>query len=176
MPLFLLFIILPIVELTLILKFHGLMAQNVGSELSTWISIGIILFTGVMGAKYAKKQGKQVLGELQQNLALGRTPNESLLKGFMVLLGGALLLTPGYLTDVFGLSLLFPLTQKIWSKKILQYFQSMQNSGRVHFSFGFPGRMQDFQSHQNPNQTAKQKVRIDPEIIDVPASDWKENQ
>lgn len=75
-------------------------------------TLAMILFTGIAGASLARSQGFAVLRQTQEALAQGRMPTDELVEGAIVLFGGALLLTPGFLTDVFGLSCLLPLSRK----------------------------------------------------------------
>jgi UPF0716 protein FxsA len=102
---FLAFTLIPFIELYLLL--------SIGREIGFWPTMASILVTGLVGALLAKKEGMRVLRRWQQSLAQGRMPEEGLLGGVLVLLGGALLVAPGVLTDISGLLLLFPPTRKV---------------------------------------------------------------
>jgi UPF0716 protein FxsA len=84
----------------------------------------IILFTAVIGAYLAKTQGFVVIRKINQALNEGRIPAQELLDGLFVLLGGFTLLTPGFLTDFIGLSMLFPLTRILYIKLAVQIIQN----------------------------------------------------
>lgn len=98
--LFLLLTILPITELVLLLKL---------SALTGWpLTIAVVLLTGVIGASLARRQGWQTVARIQDDLAAGRMPTDSLLDGLLIFLAGAALVTPGLLTDTVGFLLLVP--------------------------------------------------------------------
>lgn len=112
--LILLFTITPIVELFLLLELSKIT--------SVWTTIGIVLVTGVIGASLAKSQGRLIITRIRMELNEGRMPGDQLINGLCVLVGGALLLTPGIITDILGFSLVIPGTREIFKgfvKKIL---------------------------------------------------------
>ncbi|NOY89908.1 MAG: FxsA family protein [Deltaproteobacteria bacterium] len=100
-----LFIVVPLVEVYLL---FGL-AQLMGF----WATVALVLVTGTLGAGLAKREGLRVLGRWRSALAQGRVPEEGVLDGLLVLVGGVLLVTPGVLTDLTGLLLLLPPTRKL---------------------------------------------------------------
>ena len=128
--LILLFTILPALELALLIK--------VGSHIGALNTIFIVIGIGVVGAALARYEGFRVLMKVQDSLQRGIMPNAEILDGFMVLAGGVALLTPGFITDVLGLLLLFPLTRAGIRWLLRRKFQSMIKQGQVvHFgSFG----------------------------------------
>lgn len=175
MPLFLLFVLVPILELTVILKVHGHLAIFIGSGNSTLVSISVIILTGILGARYAKSQGRQVFRDIQTSSANGEMPTDALVRGFMLLVGGAMLLTPGYLTDFFGLSLLLPITQKVWREKFSRIIQNAASSqGRSGFSFFYQassGARPQQSEYRDFSSTSTKS--IDPDVIDLKPSDVK---
>jgi len=102
--LFILFTVVPAIELWLLFQ--------VGSFLGFWQTILLILVTGLIGASMAKQEGLSVLKDIQSAPAKGIPIGEKIGEGVLVLIGGVLLITPGILTDFFGLSLIFPLTRR----------------------------------------------------------------
>ncbi len=98
--LLLLFITVPLIELYLLVK--------VGEEVGAGPTIALVILTGILGAALARSQGRSILQNLQTDLQAGRSPTNELLDGFLVLVGGIVLLTPGLLTDLFGFALLIP--------------------------------------------------------------------
>jgi len=113
--LILLFTIIPAVELAILIE--------VGTHIGVGNTLLIIVFTGVVGAYLARLQGFIVLTKIQNELNHGNMPNSQLLDAFMILAGGLVLLTPGFITDIFGLILLIPWTRaliKLWTKKKLE--------------------------------------------------------
>lgn len=125
--LIILFTILPALELALLIK--------VGGEIGALNTIGIVIMMGVLGAVLARYEGFRVLTKVQDNLQRGIMPNAELLDGAMILAGGIALLTPGFITDVLGLLLLFPPTRAAIKWLFQRKFQSMIKKGQVvHFN------------------------------------------
>ena len=100
-----LFTVVPTAELYLLLE----IADRIGG-LET---IYLVIITGIVGAHLAKREGLGVLHQIQEAAANGESPADKLVEGLMVLIGGILLVTPGVMTDVFGLSLIVPFTRKL---------------------------------------------------------------
>lgn len=110
--LFLIFIALPLAELLLLIK--------IGDVFGFWTAFWLVIGTGLVGGWAAKFQGAAVLRQIQEELSLGRMPAESLIDGFLIFAGGLLLVTPGVLTDLAGISLLIPYTRygvKRWLRR-----------------------------------------------------------
>jgi UPF0716 protein FxsA len=101
--LFLLIIAVPIAELYVIVQF----AQAIGL-LET---IGLLILISIAGAFLLKQQGMATWRRMQATLARGEMPGKEMTDAFLVMVGGALLLTPGFLTDVVGITLLLPPTR-----------------------------------------------------------------
>ena len=100
-----LFILVPLVELYLLIQ--------VGSLVGVEITIGIVVVTGLVGAWLARFQGLKVLNEVRASLSVGEMPAEALIDGLLILVAGAVLLTPGLLTDALGFGLLIPRGRRI---------------------------------------------------------------
>jgi len=112
MWLFLLFVIVPIIEIMLFIKLGGI--------LGLWNTLGIIVLTAIVGTFLVKTQGLAILSEIQANLSQLKNPIESLAHGALILVAGLLLLTPGFFTDAIGFSLLVPKVRSflyIWLQK-----------------------------------------------------------
>ncbi|MEE8348131.1 MAG: FxsA family protein [Acidobacteriota bacterium] len=113
--LFLLFTLIPMVELYLLIR--------LGARLGVLDTLAIVIITGMMGGLLARSQGLAVLNRIRMELDEGRIPTESLFDGVMILVAGVLLITPGLLTDGLGLCLLIPWTRqglKVWLKQKVQ--------------------------------------------------------
>ncbi|MCG7623747.1 MULTISPECIES: FxsA family protein [unclassified Epibacterium] len=100
MPLFLAFMLVPIIEIALFIQ--------VGSLIGLWPTLGIVILTAVLGTWLVRTQGQLALGQLRGSFERLSDPTEPLAHGAMILLAGALLLTPGFFTDAFGFLLLMP--------------------------------------------------------------------
>jgi len=98
--LFLLFVTIPVIELFIFLV--------IGQRIGIPMTLGIILFTGFLGAYLAKSQGLKALARYQESLSRGRLPHEAIIESLLILIAGVLLLTPGFLTDSIGFALLVP--------------------------------------------------------------------
>ena len=121
--LLLLFIIVPALELALIIQ--------LGIYLGTWPTLALIVFTGIVGAYLARLQGLSVLTRAQEQMSRGELPAGSLVDGVMILVAGALLMTPGILTDVVGFSLLVPAFRSRIKEVVLTRFQKAVEENRV---------------------------------------------
>ncbi|WOI32476.1 FxsA family protein [Tritonibacter scottomollicae] len=100
MPLFLAFLLVPIIEIALFIQVGGL--------IGLWPTLGIVILTAVLGTWLVRTQGQLALGQLRGSFERLSDPTEPLAHGAMILLAGALLLTPGFFTDAFGFLLLVP--------------------------------------------------------------------
>jgi UPF0716 protein FxsA len=106
---FLLVLIIPFVEIYLLLK--------VGGIIGAFPTIFLVVFTAVLGAWLLKQQGFATFQRLRTNLEQGKIPAYEMIEGPIILVGGALLLTPGFITDVLGFACLIPQLRR----KIAQY-------------------------------------------------------
>jgi UPF0716 protein FxsA len=98
--LFLLFTVLPIVELAILIRF--------GQATVWWAPVLLVIATGVAGAVLARWQGLRVYQRIREDARAGRMPADALVDGFLILLAGILLITPGVVTDVAGIAFLIP--------------------------------------------------------------------
>lgn len=113
--LLLLFILLPMVELALLL----LIAQHT----SALFTLGLIVVTGVIGAWLARREGTQCLSRIQKELSQGQLPGDSLVDALMILVAGAVLITPGVITDILGFSLLVPPIRVVLKRLVIARFK-----------------------------------------------------
>jgi UPF0716 protein FxsA len=122
--LFLLFIVLPAVELALLIE--------IGQHFGTLTTLGLIVVTGALGAGMARHQGLRVLAEVQRELADGRLPAGSMMDVVLILLAAAVLVTPGVLTDAFGFLCLTPGFRSLVKREMLRRFEHAVAEQRVH--------------------------------------------
>ena len=113
--LLLLFTLVPVAELTLLIW--------LGRLIGLWETIAIILVTGLIGASLTKWQGLKIVRRIRHELDTGEMPGDSLVDGLMVLVAGALLLTPGVMTDLFGFTLLIPHTRPPIRRMVKRRFE-----------------------------------------------------
>jgi UPF0716 protein FxsA len=98
------FIAVPLAELFVLTWLSG--------RVGFWTTVALILVTGALGSVLARREGLKAWHEWQRSLAAGQPPEVGLIEGLLLLVGCALLITPGVLTDAMGLALLLP-----WSRK-----------------------------------------------------------
>lgn len=94
-------------------------------------TIGLIMLTGVAGAWLARSQGVEILRKIQEETSQGQMPAITLIDGALVLIGGLLLLTPGFFTDALGFSFLVPLTRNLWRKGLSTWLHNQVKHGSV---------------------------------------------
>ena len=105
LPLVILFVIVPIAELALIIQ--------VGQAIGVWWTIALLIADSVLGSMLMRSQGRAAWRRFNEATAAGRVPAREVLDGVLVIFGGALLLTPGFISDILGLLLLLPPTRAI---------------------------------------------------------------
>src|SRR5262249_218608 len=112
--LFLLLTLVPVVELTILLEVYRGIANTwaTGTGPGVLFRFSSIILSGLIGASLVRRQGLAVLRTIRATMARGEFPAHSLVDGALVLVGGTLLLTPGFLTDVAGFTLLVPWTRR----------------------------------------------------------------
>jgi UPF0716 protein FxsA len=98
-----LFIVVPIAEIYVIIQ--------VGQEIGALWTVLILIADSLIGARLLSWQGRRAWGAFQSAMAAGRIPHREVLDGVLIIIGGAFLLTPGFLTDAVGLLLLIPPTR-----------------------------------------------------------------
>ncbi|MCW8832375.1 MAG: FxsA family protein [Colwellia sp.] len=118
--LFALFIIVPIIEITVLMQ--------VGALIGAWPTVAIVIVSAWLGAKYVRQQGLATLQSVQTKMAQGEMPSGEIVTGLMLLVAGVLLVTPGFVTDVFGLSLLIPSVRQALASSVQKHMQASQGS------------------------------------------------
>ena len=114
--LILLFVLLPFVEMVLLLLL---------ADWTSWqVALLFIVLTGVAGAVVVRYQGLRTWRRIQADLSAGRTPSDAVWDAALIFVGGALLLTPGVLTDLFAVSLLLPVCRRFYRKTLTRWFRS----------------------------------------------------
>ena len=115
MPLLiLLFIVVPIAELYVIIQ--------VGQSIGVLPTIALLILDSILGAWLWRSQGRVAWQRFNLALQEGRAPAREVLDGVLVIFGGALLLTPGFLTDILGLILLIPPTRAVFRRMLVARF------------------------------------------------------
>jgi len=102
---FLFFIVIPLIEVMLFI--------TIGKYIGLWNTIIIIIITGIIGAILVKSQGITILNKTLEEIKSNKIPIFSIFEGIAILIAGAFLLTPGFLTDTLGCILLIPKTRNL---------------------------------------------------------------
>ena len=116
--LFLLFLIIPVIEIYLLIQ--------VGSMIGALNTVGLVVGTAILGAYLLKRQGLSTLARVQDTMARGEIPAIEMMEGIILLITGALLLTPGFFTDILGFLGLIPMIRRnfiIWLLKKGSFIQ-----------------------------------------------------
>ena len=114
LPLVLLFIVVPIAELAVIIQ--------VGQIIGVWWTIGLLVLDSILGSVLMRSQGRATWRRFNDTTRAGRVPAREVLDGALVIFGGALLLTPGFITDILGLFLLIPPTRALVRAVLVRRF------------------------------------------------------
>lgn len=102
--LLILFIVIPLIEIAVIVQ----VAQAVGG----WNTVGLLLIISIAGAWLVRREGFIVMRNVRMQLNQGHMPTNELIDGVLLLIGGLMMLTPGFVTDALGLLLVFPITRR----------------------------------------------------------------
>ena len=121
--LFLAFLFIPIIEI-------GVFIQ-VGGWIGLWPTLAVIFLTAIIGTGLLRQQGLAALTRAQQEMATGRMPVRELFDGVCLLAAGALLLTPGFVTDAVGFALFTPFVRTTFGRWL---WQKVATRGQVHMN------------------------------------------
>lgn len=124
LKLFLAFSIVPALEIYILIK--------VGSAIGALNTLGLVLLSAMIGAWLARTQGLRTMLRLRENLNQGIMPAEEILDAFLILAAGLTLLTPGFITDALGLTLLFPPSRMAFKRWLRRKFDEMVKNPNVH--------------------------------------------
>ncbi len=124
--LFLCFTLIPVIELYLLIK--------VGTVIGGFNTIVLVILTGFAGAWLARMEGMNTMFKVRRNLDQGLMPAEELMDAFIILVAGLVLITPGLMTDAFGLMLLWPVTRNRFKQFLRKKFDEIQAKGDINIT------------------------------------------
>lgn len=124
--LFLLFVIMPIAEMWVLIK--------VGGYIGALPTIALVVLTATLGIALLRQQGLSTLWRARQRMDSGELPAQEIIEGLLLAVGGALLLTPGFITDTIGFACLLPGVRRWLVARLARHFVMVQ-SGRGHDHF-----------------------------------------
>ena len=116
-----LIILMPILDLYILVK----ASQSMGFG----PTILLIIATGIAGYYLAKSEGKLIIRDINRAMGEGRIPGDEILTGFSILVGGFLLLLPGIVTDIIGITMVLPGTREFYKAYIKRWLQGLINKG-----------------------------------------------
>ena len=125
--LFLLFTVVPLLELFILIK--------IGGYIGAFPTVGLVVLTALLGFVLARFEGLRKLQQIKRSLSLGIVPAEEMLDGVLIFVGGVLLIIPGVLTDLFALILLIPYTRTIFKRWLRRRFDRMIATGNVRLHY-----------------------------------------
>ena len=136
----LLFVVLPVVEIYILIQ--------IGQSIGAWWTVLLLVADGILGSWLMKREGTRAWRALQQALESRRMPARELADGALILVGGTLLLTPGFLSDIVGLFLVLPFTRPVARGALTRYLtrKFLAGAGAPGIRFpgaGFPGASAD---------------------------------
>ncbi len=112
--LFLLFVIVPLIEIVLLI--------NVGEIIGAWYTIGLVLLSAFIGVNMLRRQGLSTLMRARSRMDSGEIPAHEMLEGVILAVGGAFLVTPGFVTDFVGFCCLIPVTRHALVARLQKHF------------------------------------------------------
>ncbi|WP_224365170.1 FxsA family protein [Hyalangium versicolor] len=161
--LFLAFIVVPILELYLLI--------GIGRQIGPAPTVGLVLVMAMLGAALAKREGLRVMRSWQAQVAQGRVPEEGILSGVLVLVGGLLLIVPGVITDVLGLFLIIPPTRRWVAERVRRSMERGMKDGSVRVTVQSWGRVQEVRPPQQPFEQPVPPSRQIPGEVDAEFTD-----
>ena len=130
--LFVAFILTPLAELYVLIQ--------VGQLIGIWPTIALLVLDSMIGAWLMKREGMRAWRALRERIDAGRLPGRELADGALVVMGAALMLSPGFVTDALGLLLVFPLTRPFFRRLLTAYTAHRVSVAVVPGAAGGPGR------------------------------------
>ena len=118
------FFLVPLIEMVVLIE--------VGSQIGALSTVALVVLTAVVGVWLLRLEGISTLMRVQEKMNRGEIPETELLEGIMLIFGGALLLTPGFVTDTAGFVCLIPMLRRPLASRIIKStgFRSMRMPGR----------------------------------------------
>lgn len=158
MPLvFAFFILMPILELMLLIK--------VGSFIGVFPTIAIVLVTAVLGVSLLRREGMSTIGKAQQRLEAGEMPASELVEGALLVVSGAFLLTPGFITDSIGFACLVPALRQRMAGYLIQRMSLKAVNSAAMFGANEPPRASPYRTGSGASN-AEGEI-IEGEVIEI---------
>jgi len=153
----LLFVVLPVIEIYVLIQ--------IGQAIGAWWTVLLLIADGLLGSWLMKREGGRALAALREALNDGRMPARELADGALILVGGTLLLTPGFVTDIAGLFCVLPFTRPLARGALTRFlarkFLGDGSVGRRSRPADGPGRSGDGRPGGSTGQDARQRPGTD---------------
>lgn len=151
------FLMLPLLEIFVIIQ--------VGQEIGGWLTIGSLVALSAIGALIVRREGTNAWRALREAAHVGRLPSRELADAALVLVGGTLLLAPGFITDIVGFLCVLPVTRPMVRRLLLRLLKS-----RVTTVVGLPHRESRQDQLKTPRRLKTPRKIVSGEVVDPPDS------
>lgn len=154
--LFILFVVIPVVEILLLIK--------VGQAIGAWYTVGLVLTSAFIGVNMLRYQGLSTLARAKQRMDQGELPIGEMRDGIVIAVGGALLITPGFVTDFLGFCCLIPYSRRWFVLLFSSVFKTVasKSAGKAEFRY-----YDTSQSSRDERASVAPDEVIDGEFVDL---------
>ncbi len=167
--LFLLFLIVPIIEIAIFI--------GVGQAIGLWPTLGGVVITALIGSVLIRVQGLSLIREIQRLMAAGVLPARQIADGLILAISGALLLTPGYFTDMIGFLLLVPLIRTLIYQAVKRRISVVGGLGGAQSGFSMGGDNPQTGPFAGPGPDTHTRPggpeNIDAKMVDLDQESWR---
>jgi UPF0716 protein FxsA len=136
--------------------------SKVAAQIGFWDTIILLILSAVFGAYLAKHQGNAVLVRIQRSIMEGRAPTFEMVDGVLIFLGGVLFIIPGFISDIIGFFLIFPLTRWLVRSFVLLALKARVQAG----GFKPQARPAKAETAQDPRQGIDRGRAVDAEMVE----------
>ncbi|MEV6288577.1 FxsA family protein [Kribbella sp. NPDC051770] len=153
-------LVVPIVEIYVIIQ--------IGQVIGGWPTVALLLIESALGAWLIKREGRRAFSALRTALETGRMPGKELADAALLLVGGTLLLTPGFVTDIFGFFFVLPFTRPL-ARRVLSGFlgrRVVSQLGGNPITGFMPGTFRPPSAEQSEGQRMRNDDVVQGEVID----------
>jgi len=165
-PIFIiLFLVIPIVEIYILLE--------VGGIIGAFPTIILVVLTAVIGAGLLRQQGVSTLARFQQNMGQGKIPAQEMIEGVLLAVGGAFLMTPGFVTDTMGFLCLLPFSRKFIAQNIMKRSAGKMKAGVGAQMGGFTYQSYSEREPNDPNVVEGEFTEIEENPPVISSTDKK---
>ncbi|MCC7402841.1 MAG: FxsA family protein [Bdellovibrionales bacterium] len=148
------FTVMPLIELYFLIR--------VGQVIGAWNTVAALLLMGIIGGTIVRNQGQAIWRQVNEKLARGEMPADSLFHGFLVFVGGLLMITPGFVTDLMGLLLVLPGPRHLLLKAMKHEMAKRVARGQVRFYTNSSQRV-DFTSGPTGPRPTRDVIDLEPD-------------